>query len=92
LRKLQKQDSHSLTSTLLSSQAPIAHAYNPNYSGGSDQEVRGLKPAQANSSARPYLEKNLHRKGLVEGSRYRPRVQNPVPQKKKKKEKKRNSL
>jgi hypothetical protein len=27
------------------------------YSGGRDQEDHGLKPAQANSSARPYLKK-----------------------------------
>jgi hypothetical protein len=30
--------------------APLAHAYNPSYSGGKDQEDRGLRPAQANSS------------------------------------------
>jgi hypothetical protein len=30
------------------------------------QEDHGLKPAQASSSPRPYLEKTLHRKGLVE--------------------------
>jgi hypothetical protein len=28
----------------------VAHAYNPSYSGGRDQEDRGLKPAGANSS------------------------------------------
>jgi hypothetical protein len=32
------------------SQAPVAHACNPSYSGGRDQEDRGWKPAQANSS------------------------------------------
>jgi hypothetical protein len=31
-------------------QAPVAHACNPSYSGGRDQEDQGLKPAQANSS------------------------------------------
>jgi hypothetical protein len=28
----------------------VAHACNPSYSGGRDQEDQGLKPAQANSS------------------------------------------
>jgi hypothetical protein len=28
----------------------LAHACNPSYSGGRDQEDRGSKPAQANSS------------------------------------------
>jgi hypothetical protein len=35
----------------------VAHTYNPSYSGGRDQEDHGSKPAWANSSARPYLEK-----------------------------------
>jgi hypothetical protein len=45
----------------------VAHACNPNYSGGSDQEDNGLKPAQANSSGDPMLKKkkNHHKKGLV---------------------------
>jgi hypothetical protein len=29
------------------SQALVAHACNPSYSGGTDQEDRGLKPVQA---------------------------------------------
>jgi hypothetical protein len=33
----------------------VAHAYNPSYSGGRDQEDRGLKPAWANSSRDPIL-------------------------------------
>jgi hypothetical protein len=32
----------------MTSQAPVAHAYNPNYSGGRDQDG-GLKPAWASS-------------------------------------------
>jgi hypothetical protein len=36
----------------------VTHACNPTYSGGRDQEDRGLKPDRANSFARPYLEKN----------------------------------
>jgi hypothetical protein len=41
----------------------------PSYSGGRDQEDHGSKPAwanQTNSSTRPYLEKILHTKGLLE--------------------------
>jgi hypothetical protein len=38
------------------SQAPVAHACNPSYSGGRDQENRSLKPAQANSSWDPIME------------------------------------
>jgi hypothetical protein len=30
-------------------QVPVAHAYNPSYEGGRDQEDHGLKPARANS-------------------------------------------
>jgi hypothetical protein len=37
------------------SQVLVAHACNPNYSGGRDQEVLGLKPAQANSFRDPIL-------------------------------------
>jgi hypothetical protein len=46
--------------------APVAHAYNPSYSGGRDPEDHGLKPAQANSSLN--LDKNhpKKKKGLVE--------------------------
>jgi hypothetical protein len=44
------------------SQVPVAHACNPGYSGGRDQEDRGSKPAQANSSQ----EKKNHNKELVE--------------------------
>jgi hypothetical protein len=42
----------------------VAHACNPSYSGGRDQEDRGSKPAQENSS-RDYLETTLHKKGIV---------------------------
>jgi hypothetical protein len=49
--------------------APVAHAYNPSYSGGTDQEDHSLKPACANSSARPYLEKPFTKKGCWSGSR-----------------------
>jgi hypothetical protein len=52
------------------SQVPVAHIYNPSYLGGRDQEDHGLKPAQANSSMRPYLKKTLHNKragGVAQG-------------------------
>jgi hypothetical protein len=39
----------------------MAHACNPSYSGGRDQEDCGMKPTQANSSARSYLEKTLRK-------------------------------
>jgi hypothetical protein len=48
------------------SQVLVTHAYYPSYSGGRDQEDCSSKPAQANSSTRPYLEKTHHKKGLVE--------------------------
>jgi hypothetical protein len=35
------------------SQAPVAHACNPNYSGGRDQEDHSAKLAQANSLQDP---------------------------------------
>jgi hypothetical protein len=50
-------------------QAPVAHACNPSYSGGRDQEVCSSKPAQANNSAKPYLEKPFTKKGWWSGSR-----------------------
>jgi hypothetical protein len=46
--------------------ALVAYACNPSYSGGRGQEYGGLKSAHANSSARPYFEKNPSKKGLVE--------------------------
>jgi hypothetical protein len=39
----------------------VARLYNPSYSGGRHQEDCGSKPAQANSSVRPYFEKTLHK-------------------------------
>jgi hypothetical protein len=44
----------------------VAHTSNPSYSGGRDQEDHGSKLARANSSTRPYFEKNLHKKQLVD--------------------------
>jgi hypothetical protein len=45
-----------LQSNFLLSHMPVPHACNPNYSGGRDQEDRSSKPAQENSSVRPYFE------------------------------------
>jgi hypothetical protein len=49
-------------------QAPVAHACNPSYSSGRDQEDCGLKPAQANSLQDPILrgkKKSQNRAGGV---------------------------
>jgi hypothetical protein len=43
----------------------LAHACNPSYSGGRDQEDHGWKPVLGKQFERPYLEKNNHKKGLV---------------------------
>jgi hypothetical protein len=52
------------------SPALMGHACNPSYSGGRDQEDRGLKPAQANSWQDPISKKTHHRKtadGVAQG-------------------------
>jgi hypothetical protein len=58
----------------------VAHAYNPSYSGGRDQEDRGL-----GSSARPYLEKPFAKIGLVEWLKVKTLSSSPNTAKKKKK-------
>jgi hypothetical protein len=45
----------------------VAHACNPIYSGGRDQEDHSSKPTQTNSSTRPYLEKALSKNGWWSG-------------------------
>jgi hypothetical protein len=48
---------------------PVAHACNPNYSGGRDQEDLGSKRSGPNSSGDPIL-KNPHKNragGVVQG-------------------------
>jgi hypothetical protein len=45
---------------------PVAHAYNPSYTGGRDQEDRGSKPDWANSSWDPILKK-IHHKNRAGG-------------------------
>jgi hypothetical protein len=61
----------------------VAHACNASYSGGRDQEDRGSKPAQANSSRRSYLEKHHHKKGLVQWLKVKALSSNPNTIKKK---------
>jgi hypothetical protein len=65
-------------------QAPVVHAYNPSYSGGRDQEDHSLKPAQANSSMRPYFEKPFTKIGPVEWLKVKALSSNPSTEKKKK--------
>jgi hypothetical protein len=48
------------------SQMPVAHAYNPSYSEGRDQEDCGSKPAWAKSSHDSILKKSYHKKGMEE--------------------------
>jgi hypothetical protein len=49
------------------SQVPMAHAaYNPNFSGGRDQEDYGSEASQGKQFSRLYLKNNQHKKGLVE--------------------------
>jgi hypothetical protein len=65
-KKLSQVTNYYLKSFINVSQAPGAHAYNPSYSGGRDQEDCGLKSAQANSWKDPVLKKPNTKKGLVE--------------------------
>jgi hypothetical protein len=44
----------------------VAHACNPSYSEGRDQEDHGSKPAPGKQFRRPYLKKPHHIKGLAE--------------------------
>jgi hypothetical protein len=44
----------------------VAHACNPIYLGGRDQEDLGSKSALGKQFTRPYLKKPHHKKGLVE--------------------------
>jgi hypothetical protein len=58
----------------------VAHTCNPSYSGGRDQEDRGSKPAQANSSKRPYLEKLFTKIELVEWLKVKALSSSPSPE------------
>jgi hypothetical protein len=64
----------------------VAHAYNPSYSGGRDQEDQDLKPAWANNLRDPILKKTPSWKwvgGVAEG--VGPKFKLQYHQKKKKK-------
>jgi hypothetical protein len=56
----------SLKLIMTSSWAPVAHACNPSYSGGRDQENRSSKPAWANSLQDPILKEPITNIALVE--------------------------
>jgi hypothetical protein len=62
----------------------MAHAYNPSYSRGRDQEDSHSKPAWANSSAISQ-KKPITKKGLVEWLKMWALSSNPGTPKKKKK-------
>jgi hypothetical protein len=47
------------------SRVPVAHAYNPSYSGGREQEDHGSRSARANN-LKSCLESTQHKEGLVE--------------------------
>jgi hypothetical protein len=52
--------------TRLQSRVPMAHACNPSYSGGRDQEDRSSKPAWANSSRETLPQKKpITKKGFM---------------------------
>jgi hypothetical protein len=44
----------------------VAHTCNPSYSEGKDQEDRGSKPAEENSSQDPISKKKPLKKGLMQ--------------------------
>jgi hypothetical protein len=65
------------------SQVLVAHACNPSYSGGKDQEDRGTKPARENSLRDPILKNPSEKKkagGVTQGvgpefkTQYRKRI------------------
>jgi hypothetical protein len=67
----------------------MAHACNPSYSGGRDQEDHSAKPAQGNNLRDPILNPTQKRAGGVAqgiGSEFKPQYH-----KKKKKERKKES-
>jgi hypothetical protein len=82
-----------VTKITIMSQALVAHTCNPSYSGGRDQEDRGLKPAWANSFQDPNLKIPDTKQGWWSGSSdrapsVRSLIQTQILQKKKKKRKK----
>jgi hypothetical protein len=55
------------------SQAPAAHACNPGYSQGKDQEDHSLKPAQADPVSKIPITKRAGRVAQGEGPEFKPR-------------------
>jgi hypothetical protein len=64
---------------------PVAHACNPSYSGGRDQEDHGSKLDQANSSRNPISKTPITKRGLVELLKVEALSSNSRAKKKKKK-------
>jgi hypothetical protein len=63
----------------------VAHTYNPSYSGVSDQEDHGSKPARENSSGDPISKIPITKIGLVEWLKVKALSSSPGTIKKKKK-------
>jgi hypothetical protein len=64
----------------------VAHAYNPSYLEGRDQEDLGSRPAQANSLRDPILRKPITKKDWWSDPEFKPQSA-----KRKKKQKKRST-
>jgi hypothetical protein len=57
--------------------APVAHACNPSYPGGRDQEDRGLKPVWANNLRDSILKKPITKIRLLEWLKVKALSSNP---------------
>jgi hypothetical protein len=79
------------TESVENSQAPVAHTCNPSCSGGRDQEDCASKPAGANSSIRPNLEKPFTKIGLVEWLKVKALSSSPSTSKRKERSENRQS-
>jgi hypothetical protein len=64
----------------------VAHACDPSYSGGRNQEDHGSKPAWANSLQDPISKKPFTKKGLVEWLKVKALSSNPSTTKKQNKQ------
>jgi hypothetical protein len=70
----------------------VAHACNPSYSEGRDQEDCSSKPAQANTAPEILSQKALHKKlGLVEWIKVKALSSSPSTAKERERERERNS-
>jgi hypothetical protein len=68
----------------------VAHACNPSYSEGRDQEHQSLKPAPASISLDPISKKLITKNGLVVWLKVKVLSSSPSTEKKKKRKKKRS--